>query len=48
MVPRLLHTSHVRVFVAGPRAALTGIMVEGIHLAIGFAVLALLAKACHH
>jgi hypothetical protein len=46
MVPRLLHTSHVRVFVAGPRAALTALAVEAVHLAILIAVLALLVKAC--
>jgi|ERR1035437_1629281 predicted amidophosphoribosyltransferase len=46
MIPRLLDWNHVRVYVKGPRAALTALVVEGIHLAILFAVLALIVKAC--
>ncbi len=46
MIPRLLDWNHVRVYVTGPRAALTALVVEGIHLAILFAMLALIVKAC--
>jgi hypothetical protein len=47
LVPRLFHSSHVRVFVAGPRAALAELTVTVIQFAIAIAVLALLGKACH-
>jgi len=40
MVPRLLHPNHVRVYVAGPRAALADLAVEGFWLLAGLAVLA--------
>ncbi len=43
MVPRLLHPSHVRVYVAGPRAALADLLVEGFWLAVNLAVLAAIA-----
>jgi hypothetical protein len=46
MIPRLLHANHVRVYVAGPRAALTALLVEGTHLVIILAVLVMLGKAC--
>jgi hypothetical protein len=48
MVPRLFHPYHVRVYVAGPTAALTALAVGVIHLAIVLAALVLLAKACGH
>lgn|SRR5579875_2597399 len=34
MVPRLLHPNHVRVYVAGPRAALAELAVEAFWLAV--------------
>ena len=40
MVPRLLHPNHFRVYVAGPRAALADLAVEGFWLIVGLAVLA--------
>ncbi len=40
MVPRLLHPNHVRVYVAGPRAALADLAVEGSALLIMLAVMA--------
>jgi len=46
MVPRLFHLSHVRVYVAGPRAAFAALTAEGVHWAIVIAALALFAKAC--
>ncbi len=46
MVPRLFHPYHVQFYVAGPTAALTALGVGVIHLAIVFAGLVLLAKAC--
>jgi predicted amidophosphoribosyltransferase len=46
MVPRLLHVNHVRVYVAGPRAAFTALGVEAVHWAIAIAALALLVKGC--
>jgi predicted amidophosphoribosyltransferase len=46
MVPKLFHPNHVRVYVAGPRAALAGLAVEGSALVITFATIALLARAC--
>jgi hypothetical protein len=45
-IPRWLHASYVRVYMARPRAALTALAVEGVHLAIILTALALLAKAC--
>ena len=42
MVPRLLHPNHVRVYVAGPRAALADLAVDGFWLAVGIAALAAL------
>ena len=47
MVPRLFHVNHVRVYVAGPRAAFTALGVECVHWAIAIGVLVLLAKACN-
>ncbi len=46
MIPRLLDWNHVRVYLKAPRAALTALVVEGVHLAILFALLALIVKAC--
>jgi len=40
MVPRLLHPNHFRVYVAGPRAALADLAVEGFWLLVTLAVLA--------
>ena len=40
MVPRLLHPNHCRVYVAGARAALADLAVEGFWLVVGLAVLA--------
>ena len=40
MVPRLLHPNHVRVYVAGPRAALADLAVEGSALLIMLAAMA--------
>lgn len=40
MVPRLFHWNHVRVYVAGPRAALADLAVEGTGFLIMLAVLA--------
>ncbi len=40
MVPRLLHPNHVRVYVAGPRAAFADLAVEGFWLIVGVSVLA--------
>jgi hypothetical protein len=48
MVPRLLHPMHLRVYVAGPRAALIALVVHGTYLAILVVGLALLARACAH
>lgn len=45
MVPRLLHPNHVRVYVAGPRAALAELAVEVFWLLVGLAVLAAIGKA---
>ncbi len=42
MVPRLLHPNHLRVYVAGPRAALTGLAVDGAALIIALGVMALI------
>ncbi len=39
MVPRLLHPSHVRIYVAGPRAAFADLAVEGFWLIVNLAVL---------
>jgi hypothetical protein len=46
MIPRLLHANHYRVYVAGPNAALTALLVEAVHLLIITGALVLLAKAC--
>ncbi len=46
MIPRLLDWNHVRVYVKGPRAVLTALVVEAVHLAVLFALLALIVKAC--
>jgi len=46
MVSRLLHLNHYRVYVAGPRAALTGLLVEGFHLAIILTALGLILRVC--
>jgi predicted amidophosphoribosyltransferase len=43
MVPRLLHPNHVRVYVAGPRAALADLAVEGFWSLVSLAVLAAIA-----
>ena len=40
MVPRLFHPNHMRVYVAGPRAALADLAVEGSAFLIMLAVLA--------
>ncbi|MHB8383387.1 MAG: hypothetical protein ACYDC3_13750 [Candidatus Binataceae bacterium] len=40
MVPRFLHPNHVRVYVAGPRAAAADLAVEGFWLVFNLAVLA--------
>lgn len=42
MVPHLFHPNHVRVYVAGPRAALADLAVEGSALIIMLAVMALI------
>ncbi len=42
MVPRLLHPNHYRVYVAGPRAALADLAVEGSGLLIMLAAMALI------
>lgn len=42
MVPRLLHPNHVRVYVAGPRAALADLAVDVFWLAVVIAALAAL------
>lgn len=42
MVPRLLRPNHVRVYVAGPRAALADLAVDVFWLAVGIAALAAL------
>jgi predicted amidophosphoribosyltransferase len=45
MVPRLLHPSHVRVYVKGPRAALATLVVEGFWLIVILTVMALIGAA---
>ncbi|HVA41269.1 MAG TPA: zinc ribbon domain-containing protein [Candidatus Binataceae bacterium] len=45
MVPRLLHPNHVRVYVAGPRAALADLAVEGSAWLIVLAVAGLIGAA---
>jgi hypothetical protein len=45
MVPRLLHPNHVKVYVAGPRAALADLLVECFWLIVGLGALALLGAA---
>lgn len=42
MIPRLLHPNHFRVYVAGPRAALTELGIELFWLVAVFGVLALI------
>ena len=42
MDPRLLHPNHMRVYVAGPRAALADLAVEGSALIISLGMLALI------
>jgi hypothetical protein len=44
MVPRLLHPNHFRVYVAGPRAALADLAVEGFWLLVSLAVLAAIVR----
>ncbi|HEY6419276.1 MAG TPA: zinc ribbon domain-containing protein [Candidatus Binataceae bacterium] len=46
MVPRLFHVNHVRIYVAGPRAAFTALVVECVHWVIAIAALTLIVKAC--
>jgi hypothetical protein len=46
MVPRLLHPSHMKVYVAGFEAMLTALFVRAVHLAVLLAGLVLLVKAC--
>lgn len=48
MVPRLFHPSHVRVYVAGPRAALTALVVDGFWLVVVLTAFAALGRACAH
>jgi predicted amidophosphoribosyltransferase len=47
MVPRILHPSHVRVFVRGPRAAFYELAKELFWLLIGLGILALIGAALH-
>ena len=48
MVPRLLHPNHMRVFVAGPRAALYELGVDLFWLAVVLGVLAFLGETFGH
>ncbi len=45
MVPRLFHPNHVRVYVAGPRAALADLGVEFFWLAVVLGAMALIGGA---
>jgi hypothetical protein len=45
MVPRLLHPNHVRVYVAGPHAALADLAVEGSALILMLGAMALIGAA---
>jgi hypothetical protein len=48
MVSRFLHPMHKKVYVAGPRATLTALLIAGTYLALALVGLALLARACAH
>jgi len=48
MVPRLFHPNHFRVYVAGPRAALADLAVEGSGMLIMLAVMGLLGALLSH